>query len=69
LIDTKVGIEKIMVADPLRRIGEIKVDFHFPEGIIYTDKEKLVLEKAAMTCPVFLSLGENVLKTVRFHWV
>jgi uncharacterized OsmC-like protein len=68
LIDTKVDIEKIMIADPLRRIGEIKVDFHFPEGKIYTDKEKIILEKAAMTCPVFLSLGENVLKTVCFHW-
>ena len=69
LVATKVDIEKIMIADPLRRIGEIKVDFHFPEGKIYTDKEKIILEKAAMTCPVFLSLGENVLKTVRFHWV
>jgi len=69
LVDTKVDIEKIMIADPLRRIGEIKVDFHFPEGKTYTDKEKLILERAAMTCPVFLSLGENVLKTVHFHWV
>jgi uncharacterized OsmC-like protein len=67
-IDTQVDIEKIMIADPQRRIGEIKVDFHFPKGVVYTEKEKTILEKAAMTCPVFLSLGENVIKTVKFHW-
>ncbi len=67
-IDTQVDIEKIMIADPQRRIGEIKVDFHFPKGVVYTEKEKVILEKAAMTCPVFLSLGENVIKTVKFHW-
>jgi uncharacterized OsmC-like protein len=68
LIDTQLDIEKIMIADPQRRIGEIKVDFHFPNGIVYSEKEKTILEKAAMTCPVFLSLGENVIKTVKFHW-
>ncbi len=68
LVDTKVDIEKIMIADPQRRIGEIKVDFHFPIGVVYTEKEKTILEKAALTCPVFLSLGENVIKTVKFHW-
>lgn len=65
---TLVDIEKIMVADPLRRIGEVKVAFHLPEGNIYTDKEKIILEKAAMTCPVYLSLGENVIKSVVFNW-
>jgi uncharacterized OsmC-like protein len=68
LVNTKVDIEKIMIADPHRRIGEIKVAFHFPEGKIYTDKEKTILEKAALTCPVYLSLGENVIKTVVFNW-
>lgn len=65
---TQVDIEKIMIADPLRRIGEVKVAFHFPEGNIYTEKEKIILEKAAMTCPVYLSLGENVIKSVVFNW-
>jgi len=68
LADTKVDIEKIMVADPHRRIGEIKINFHFPHTRIYTDKEKIILEKAAMTCPVMLSLGEQVHKNVQFHW-
>ncbi|HNB81174.1 MAG TPA: OsmC family protein [Chitinophagaceae bacterium] len=65
---TKIEIEKIMIADPMRRIGEIKVHFHFPEGHTYNDKEKVILEKAALTCPVFLSLHEQTIKTVHFNW-
>ena len=65
---TKVDVEKIMIADPLRRIGEIKIGFDFPDNVVYTDKEKMILEKAAMTCPVFMSLAENVIKTVAFNW-
>lgn len=68
IVETSVDIEKIMVADPLRRIGEIKVDFHFPSTKTYTDKEKKILERAALTCPVYLSLNENVQKTVTFNW-
>ena len=68
IVNTKIEIEKIMVADPLRRIGEIIVVFQLPIGKIYNDKEKTILEKAAMTCPVFLSLGENVKKTIQWNW-
>ncbi|MBK7587878.1 MAG: OsmC family protein [Bacteroidetes bacterium] len=68
IVETSVDIEKIMVADPLRRIGEIKVDIHFPSTKTYTDKEKKILERAALTCPVYLSLNENVQKTVTFNW-
>lgn len=68
IVETSIDIEKIMVADPLRRIGEIKVDIHFPSTKTYTDKEKKILERAALTCPVYLSLNENVQKTVTFNW-
>jgi uncharacterized OsmC-like protein len=68
IVNTCVDIEKIMIADPMRRIAEIKVDFHFPDDKVYNDKEKKILEQAAMTCPVFLSLHENTKKTVAFHW-
>lgn len=68
IVETSVDIEKIMVADPFRRIGEIKVDIHFPSTMTYTDKEKKILERAALTCPVYLSLNENVQKTVTFNW-
>ena len=68
LEETKIDITKIMIADPHRRIAEIKVDFHFPVGIIYSEKEKMILEKAALTCPVYVSLHEQVIKTVHFNW-
>jgi putative redox protein len=68
IVETSIDIEKIMVADPFRRIGEIKVDIHFPSTKTYTDKEKKILERAALTCPVYLSLNENVQKTVTFNW-
>ena len=65
---TKVDIEKIMIADPQRRIGEVKVWFHFPEGKQYDDKQRKILEHAALTCPVYLSLHPNTIKTVYFNW-
>ncbi len=64
---TQIDIEKIMVANP-RRIGEIKATFHFPKGVSYDDKQKKILEQAALTCPVFLSLHPECTKTVVFNW-
>lgn len=65
---TRAEVEKIMIADPSRRIGEIKVHISMPKTQQYSDKEKQILEKAAMTCPVFLSLSESVIKTVSWNW-
>lgn len=65
---TRVDVEKIMVADPLRRIGEIKIQLHFPSEHVYSDKDKKILEHAAMTCPVFLSLHPDTKKTIQFNW-
>ena len=64
----KVDIEKIMIADPQRRIAEIKALFHFPPDKKYTDKERKILEHAAITCPVFLSLHPDTKKTIDFNW-
>jgi uncharacterized OsmC-like protein len=64
----KASVEKIMVMDPLRRIGEIKVFMEAPAAHQYDDKQKVILEKAAMTCPVFISLSEKVIKTVTWNW-
>jgi putative redox protein len=65
--DVKADIEKIMVADP-RRIGEIKITIKFSEAISYADKEKKILEHAALNCPVYHSLSEQLIKTVVFDW-
>jgi len=56
---------KIMNAEP-RRIGAIEIVFQL-EG---TDdqKNKTILERAAMTCPVFLSLHPEIEKRITFNW-
>jgi putative redox protein len=63
--NTKCSITKIMAADP-RRVAEIVISFKFPKQ--YTEKEQLMLERAALTCPVYLSLHEDLKKTVDFGW-
>lgn len=64
---TRCDVQKIMVPNP-RRIGEIKIDLHFPKGQVYDDKQKKILEHAALTCPVFESLHPDCKKTVSFLW-
>lgn len=64
---TTCDIEKIMETNP-RRIGEIKVDMTIKGAAAYSDKEKKILEHAALTCPVFESLNADLKKTVRFNW-
>ncbi len=58
-------VEKVMASNP-RRIAQIKVKMKLPAGQYYTDKEKAILEKAALTCPVFYSLHPDIKKNVEF---
>ena len=64
---TTVDITKIMVANP-RKIGEIKVVINFPKGVHPDEKQRTILEKTAMTCPVFESLHADMKKDVEFRW-
>ena len=63
---TTIDITKIMAANP-RRISEIIVEFFMPSNN-YTDKEKSILEHAAITCPVAKSLSEDLKQTVIFNY-
>jgi len=62
----RVNITKIMSANP-RKIEEIKVDFFMPKNN-YSDKEKIILERAAKTCPVALSLHPDLKQTIIFNY-
>ena len=62
---TRATVEKIMGQEP-RRVHEIKIDFQFP--INYTDKEKKLLEQAALTCPVANSLSKDLIQTIKFSY-
>lgn len=63
---TEIEITKVMATNP-RRIGEVIVTFHMPDRA-YTEKDKKALERAALTCPVHYSLGEQVKQTITFEW-
>ncbi len=67
LSGTKVDITKIMASEP-RRISSVKVVFHFPEGLETDEKQRTILERAALTCPVIESLDKNMVKDVSFGW-
>ncbi len=58
-------ITKIMQADP-RRIAAIEIDFKMSG--VSDPKSIIILERAAMTCPVFLSLNSDIEKRIRFNW-
>lgn len=60
-------IEKIMAADP-RRISEIVVNLYMKGQPEFSEKERTLLERTALTCPVYLSLHPDIKKTVTFHW-
>ena len=62
----KIDITKIMSAEP-RRIGEIVLHFKMP-STGFSDKEKAMLENAARTCPVALSLHPDVKQTILFEY-
>ena len=58
-------VTKVMGTEP-RRITEIHVTFTMNVSVL--DKEKTILERTAMTCPVFNSLHPDIKKVVVFNW-
>lgn len=62
----QIETTKIMSAEP-RRIAEVVLNFRMP-AVAYTAKEKALLENAARTCPVALSLHPDIKQTVTFHY-
>lgn len=63
---TKLKITKIMASNP-RRIGELVVELDFPANN-YSDKEKEIIRRTAITCPVALSLHPDVKQTILFNF-
>ncbi len=65
LSNSTAEITKIMAAEP-RRIAEIHVIFNF--NVAPDDKTKIILERTAMTCPVYYSLHPDIKKVITFNW-
>ena len=62
---TKANVHKIMGTDP-RRIIEIKIDIEFSNN--FDSKFKMILERAAKTCPVANSLHPDLKQNLTFIW-
>jgi uncharacterized OsmC-like protein len=67
LTDTKIEIEKIMAAEP-RRISGINLTFSFPQTLVADEKQMIILERAAHTCPVMYSIHPDIVVNVVFNW-
>ena len=59
-------IIKVMSVNP-RKIAEIKIRFLHP-NLVATESQKQKLINAAQTCPVALSLSENLKQTISFDF-
>jgi len=65
LRESTAMVTKIMQSEP-RKIARIEIIF---EMVISVDeKTKTILERAALTCPVYLSLHPDIEKIITFHW-
>jgi len=65
LVGSVAEVTKVMQAEP-RKIAEIIVVFEM-KGVS-EEKTRTILERVAMTCPVFLSLNPDIVKTITFNW-
>ena len=63
----KIDIEKIMAADP-RRISQVNLTFSFPGSVNVDEKQKIILERAARTCPVIYSINPEITVNIAFNW-
>ncbi len=66
LTGTRVHVTKQMAAEPMRRIGELRVTVTLPEGRSWSEADRRRLENAAQTCPVKQSLHPDVQLPMEF---
>lgn len=62
---TIAEVTKVMQSNP-RKIEAIKITFIMKADV--DDKTKTILERAALTCPVYLSLHPDIKKDITFNW-
>ena len=64
---TRIEIQKIMKAEP-RRMSGITLTFHLPTNLRLSEKQIIILQRAAETCPVMLSINQEIVVDVNFNW-
>lgn len=65
--DTQVKVLKEMTPKPPRRIAKLTVVFTIP--LPASHEKRAMLEEAARSCPVHLSLHPEVVQEMRFDWI
>lgn len=66
LVGSSFAVVKHMSAEPPRRIAQIDVTFTLPAAL--APQERTLLERAAHTCPVGLSLHPEVRQNIVFEY-
>jgi putative redox protein len=61
-----VRVRKDMISEPVRRIRKLTVEIVGPPHM--NEEQRLMLEKAAVTCPVSKSLHPDVQTGIVFQW-
>lgn len=67
LTGTEMEITKTMAANP-RRIARIEVAFQIKSTSVLIEEQREKLRRAALTCPVALSLHPDIEQTVTFYF-
>jgi putative redox protein len=65
--ETTVKVVKEMTPKPPRRIAKLTVVFTVP--LAASHEKRAMLESAARSCPVHLSLHPEVVQEMRFDWI
>ncbi|MGK0389954.1 MAG: putative redox protein [Maribacter sp.] len=66
IVGASVECTKTMASDP-RRISKIEVKIMMPDNG-YSEKDKIILEKAALSCPVAKSLHPDLEQVLTIVW-
>ncbi len=64
---TRIEIQKIMQAEP-RKISGITLTGHLPDNLRLNEKQIIILQRAAETCPVMQSINPDIEVEVNFNW-
>lgn len=64
---TTIAVEKIMKSEP-RRVGGINLTFNFPASVNADEKQRVIIERCARTCPVFYSINPDIELGITFNW-
>lgn len=62
----KANVTKHMQSNP-RKIQKIEIEF-YGWDVVPNDKQRIILERAAMTCPVALSLHPDIEQDINFRY-